>query len=480
MRQSIKRRADSGAIGMVFLSIAIIAVALSSVYLGWYELDGGVLERVAPKISIVDSSKISGVGLQPFEVTVEVSDQGMGLDELIVRTEQHRERADLIRHEFDGEKETTFTFKLGGPDIPYDEGELGLEIRVWDKSFWSNSDETRITLEVDKKTPKLSVLTSQHNGQEGGTQLVFYKAKDAHLDRSGARVGNRKYLGVRGEILDPTMRGEDCFGAFYAIPANKNIQEKTIKLFAEDRVGNLAEASFYNKVSRRKYRSVEIKVPTEFGQGELGKLLEPFKLEKQELGSSDPFKLTQLLINDIRIEEDKRIRSAIKQAGFGKRVFTGALLNPGGVPYYRFGERVTYFMSGESVGTIESSGFRLDVPAGTDVFPSLDGTVIFSENLAFYGKTIVIDHGAGISTVYAGLQSILAGRGEKVLSERPIGTSGLSGLFFRPGIFFEVRVQGEPVTPLEWWDAAWVKNHILDKIKETKRLLGVGQPNPLE
>lgn len=479
MKQVKPRRADSGAIGMIFLSVTIVAVALGSVYLGWYELDGGVLERVPPKVRIIESSKIGGVGLQPREVTVELADSGMGLDELIVRSEQHRERLELIKHKFNGEKESVFKFSLGGPDIPYDEGELNLEIRVWDNSFWSNSDEARITLQVDKRNPKLTPLTSQHNGQEGGTQLVFYKAKDLHLDKSGVRVGSKRYLGLKGELLDPAMRGEDSYGAFYAIPANRGTQGKSIKLFAEDKVGNLAEASFYNKVSQRKYRSIEIKIPSEFDQSAIEKLLEPFKLERQELGSQDPLKLTQLLLDQIRTQEDRRIRSAIKESGLKKISFVGPMQNPGGVPYFRFGENISYTMSGVSVGKIESAGFRLDLAAGTNIFPSLEGTVIFAENMAFYGKTVVVDHGAGISTVYGGMQSILAGRGDKVMPERPIGTSGRSGFFFRSGLYFEVRIQGEPVTPLEWWDGTWVKNHVIDKIKETKRLLGVGQPTQL-
>jgi murein DD-endopeptidase MepM/ murein hydrolase activator NlpD len=67
-----------------------------------------------------------------------------------------------------------------------------------------------------------------------------------------------------------------------------------------------------------------------------------------------------------------------------------------------------------------------------------------------YGNLVVIDHGNGLATAYAHQSSIVSGNGTSVSQGQVIGYSGCTGYCFGPHLHFEVRVNGEPVNPLNY------------------------------
>ena len=67
-----------------------------------------------------------------------------------------------------------------------------------------------------------------------------------------------------------------------------------------------------------------------------------------------------------------------------------------------------------------------------------------------YGNLVVIDHGSGLATAYAHQSSIAAANGATVAQGQVIGYVGCTGYCFGPHLHFEVRVNGEPVNPLNY------------------------------
>lgn len=96
-------------------------------------------------------------------------------------------------------------------------------------------------------------------------------------------------------------------------------------------------------------------------------------------------------------------------------------------------------------------GVDLKVPQGTPVRAANSGEVILAEE-GFYlhGKTVTIDHGQGITTIYLHFKSINVRKGDKVTKGQIIGRVGETGLATGPHLHWGLYVHGVPVDPLPW------------------------------
>jgi murein DD-endopeptidase MepM/ murein hydrolase activator NlpD len=96
------------------------------------------------------------------------------------------------------------------------------------------------------------------------------------------------------------------------------------------------------------------------------------------------------------------------------------------------------------------SGLDLAVPYGTPVAAAAGGTVILSGWVGGYGKTVIIDHGGGISSLYGHNSTLLVQEGSVVRSGQIISKVGTTGFSTGPHVHFEVRKNGEAVDPRDW------------------------------
>jgi murein DD-endopeptidase MepM/ murein hydrolase activator NlpD len=95
-------------------------------------------------------------------------------------------------------------------------------------------------------------------------------------------------------------------------------------------------------------------------------------------------------------------------------------------------------------------GIDIGASTGTPIKAAAAGTVIYSGWMDGYGNLVVIDHGNGLATAYGHQSSIAAGNGAQVAQGQVIGYVGCTGYCFGPHLHFEVRVNGEPVNPLNY------------------------------
>ena len=70
------------------------------------------------------------------------------------------------------------------------------------------------------------------------------------------------------------------------------------------------------------------------------------------------------------------------------------------------------------------------------------------------GNVVTIDHGNGYKTRYAHLADIAVSRGRIVKKGARIGDVGVSGNSFAPHLHYEVRVDGQKVDPLQYYDGS--------------------------
>jgi murein DD-endopeptidase MepM/ murein hydrolase activator NlpD len=93
------------------------------------------------------------------------------------------------------------------------------------------------------------------------------------------------------------------------------------------------------------------------------------------------------------------------------------------------------------------SGIDLAVAAGTPVHATLAGTCQVIDDATGYGLHVIIDHGQGLSSLYAHLETVAVITGEHVAAGQVIGRVGSTGNSTGPHLHFEVRVDGVPQNP---------------------------------
>jgi murein DD-endopeptidase MepM/ murein hydrolase activator NlpD len=95
------------------------------------------------------------------------------------------------------------------------------------------------------------------------------------------------------------------------------------------------------------------------------------------------------------------------------------------------------------------TGTDLKAAAGTEIVASNHGQVVLTGDFYFAGKSIVVDHGAGLLTMYFHLSEIKVEQGAEVRKGEVIALSGMTGRVTGPHLHWGARSNGARVDPLQ-------------------------------
>lgn len=186
-------------------------------------------------------------------------------------------------------------------------------------------------------------------------------------------------------------------------------------------------------------------------QAEEKEALEAKKQEKAELFNQLQMEAKEYekALNELE-ELSRQLEAVIRQLqakNSGQALGTGAYTwpTPG---YYTitspFGMRFHPILQVRKLHT----GVDIGAPMGANIVAADSGVVIYAGYNGGYGNMIIIDHGNGMSTLYAHMSRFVAGNGQTVSKGEVIGKVGSTGFSTGPHLHFEVRKDGSPVDPM--------------------------------
>lgn len=96
------------------------------------------------------------------------------------------------------------------------------------------------------------------------------------------------------------------------------------------------------------------------------------------------------------------------------------------------------------------TGIDIPAPIGTNFLAANEGIVVKASYNSAYGNMVMVDHGGGVSTLYAHGDQIMVTLGQTVKKGDVVLKTGNTGNSTGPHAHFEVRINGTPVDPLPY------------------------------
>ena len=321
-------------------------------------------------------------------------------------------------------------------------------------------------VEVRLDPPRLSVVSSFHYVNHGGSELVVYRVTPPEA-QSGVRVGDRLYQGYpasgAGISTDDTL-----YVAFFALLHDQDLTTP-IELYARDEAGNEARAEFDHQLFPQQFSRSRIQVSDDFLRRVVPAIVEraPDLADEDPDGSDAEWLDLYLFINgELRLRNRATV-AALADDTTPRILWDGSFRQLANSQVESgFADHRTYVHEGDEIDQQVHLGFDLASTANTPVRSANQGRVIFSDYLGIFGNCVIIDHGMGLQSLYAHLSSIEVSSGDEVGQGQQLGLSGQTGLASGDHLHFTMLLQGHPVTPVEWWDPHWIEDRVLRKLSE--------------
>ena len=145
-----------------------------------------------------------------------------------------------------------------------------------------------------------------------------------------------------------------------------------------------------------------------------------------------------------RIKQEAELLNMIYSMATSRWLGEGPFIIPhGGELAPNFGERRVY----NGVPRSSHAGVDIAAPAGAPVRAANSGRVVLSRDLYFSGKTVIIDHGLGLQTVYCHFSELRVKRGDDVKTGQVIALAGSTGRSTGPHLHWSARLRQSRVDP---------------------------------
>ena len=383
-----------------------------------------------------------------------------GVRSVEIRLRQGSAKVVITKQAFTGAatNEQRVALQIAGGTLGLREGAATLEVLARD-GFWRPirvDDRPIATAQVtlDSTPPSLEIVGATRYWAQGGGGLVVLRSKGAL--RVAVNVG-----GLAFPAYPAGSPESNLFVNLVALPWD--YQGAPLTAVAQDEAGNTTTRAVSIEVKPRRFKTDTIEIKDEFLERKLPELL-------PERGGAIPQgELLQgfLTVNRDRRKQAEETKRALATKTQPRPLWEGAFVQPRNTKVFsNFAETRTYRYRGQVVDTQIHFGYDLAAVQHGPVPAANSGVVIFAGPLSIYGNAVVVDHGLGLQTLYGHLSSIDVKEGDQITKEQELGRSGSTGLALGDHLHYEVLINGVSVTPLEWWDGRWIRDHVGRPLRE--------------
>jgi murein DD-endopeptidase MepM/ murein hydrolase activator NlpD len=289
---------------------------------------------------------------------------------------------------------------------------------------------------------------------QGGGGLAALRVKGG--SRMGVKVGE--------QLFPASPVGDAAAGlsvVLFALPWN--LPDATpIAAWAEDEAGNGVTRPLPSELRPRRFPHGTVDISDKFLANKLPELL-PERPSVPPDQQVDAF----LTVNRDKRKQAEDMKREVATRSRPTPLWQGAFIQPRNTKVFsNFAETRSYRHNGREIDTQVHLGFDLASLKNSPVPAANSGVVAFAGPLTIYGNAVIVDHGLGLQTLYGHLSAIEVKPGAEVKQGQELGRTGTTGLAVGDHLHYEVLIHGVSVTPVEWWDAKWIRDHVGRPLQE--------------
>ncbi|MBT8341372.1 MAG: M23 family metallopeptidase [Desulfatitalea sp.] len=359
------------------------------------------------------------------------------------------------------EENITVDFEPEAEGIKDGKAMLRLVVRDYSWRQWGKGNVNYQEQEViiDTRPPAIDVLSRNHYFSQGGAGLVIYKLSEA-CATSGVMVGEHLYPGTGGFFKDQAIH------MALAAVDHRQGPGTDIHVIAVDFAGNQGRSGLPHLINARRFKQDKINISDSFLDWKM-----PEFVHQVGVAAGSSHLEIFLEVNGALRRENYETLTHVTARSDPKMYWEGAFLRLAGAANRAgFADARDYLYDGKVIDHQTHLGVDLASVAQSPVPAANHGKVVMADALGIYGRTVVIDHGMGLFSMYAHLSHIGVRVGQMVKMGDTVGKTGRTGLAGGDHLHFSILVHDSFVNPVEWWDEQWVRNNITSKIK------ALGQP----
>ena len=289
-----------------------------------------------------------------------------------------------------------------------------------------------------------------HKAQDLRERLAAQKDRVARLAYSTYVMGRQSRLKLFLNQKDPAVINRMLGYHDYIVAARARTVDQI-----NDWASQVAALSREQQSRQDELRALEMEYQS--GQNALENRREERKTALAAVKSritSSTDELSRLKANESHLEQVLEALKKYLAEQQSRRVVEGAFRSmKGKLRFPVAGPIVAHFGDQRSTG-VRWDGIMFRPRDGAEVRAIFDGRVVYADWLRGFGLLLIIDHGDGFMSLYSHNDSLYKQVGDWVGAGEVIATVGTSGGLDKPGLYFEIRHDGEPQNPLSWCQRA--------------------------